>query len=401
MAFSEPIRPDPVEADHHPDPTRTTRPLKIGLVSDCYVPRLGGIEMQVHDLARNLQLAGHDVVVITPTPGPDIVDGVRVHRMDVPLLPFDIPFTPATFRQVSELLRKERVDVAHFAGGIASPLAYIGAANAQADGVPSVITTHCLWSYATPVFNLLDKGFHWSDWPVVLSSVSDVAAAPIRKIAGPGVAVEVLPNGIDNASWRVTPVPRDLDHVTLVSVMRLAPRKRPQHLLKMIRRVREQLPVGRSIKLVIVGEGPERASLEKYIEHHDLGDVVELVGRFTRDEIRDQFSRADIFVAPANLESFGIAALEARCAGLPVVAKARTGIREFVANGQEGLLAQSDRDMVTQLLRLIRDPELRQTISAHNREVPSRVDWHEVVGMNVATYHRAIALMGTRRAATA
>ena len=264
-----------------------------------------------------------------------------------------------------------------------------------------MITTHCLWSYATPVFNLLDKGFHWSDWPVVLSSVSDVAAAPIRKIAGPGVAVEVLPNGIDNDAWRVTPVPRDLAHVTMVSVMRLAPRKRPMHLLKMIRRVREQLPTGCTIELVIIGEGPERASLEKYMVRHDLGGVVRLVGRLTRDEIRDQFSRADVFVAPANLESFGIAALEARCAGLPVVAKARTGIREFVANGQEGLLAQSDRDMVTQLLRLIRDPELRQTISAHNRAVPSRVDWHEVVGMNVATYQRAIALMGDRRTGAA
>ncbi len=53
--------------------------------------------------------------------------------------------------------------------------------------------------------------------------------------------------------------------------------------------------------------------------------------------------------------------------------------------------------MVAQLLRLVRDPELRQTISAHNRAVPSRVDWHEVVGMNVATYQRAIALMGARR----
>jgi glycosyltransferase involved in cell wall biosynthesis len=411
MAYGEPTHtrrsdglPDGVpDGDRPDDPSADEQPfvrLKVGLVSDCYVPRLGGIEMQVHDLARNLQIAGHDVVVITPTPGPDLVDGVRVHRMDVPLLPFDIPFTPATFRRVSELLRRERVDVAHFAGGIASPLAFIGAANAQADGVPSVITTHCLWSYATPVFNLLDKGFHWSDWPVVLSSVSDVAAAPIRKIAGPGVAVEVLPNGIDNHAWQVTPVPRDLDHVTLVSVMRLAPRKRPLHLLKMIRKVREQLPVGRSIELVVIGEGPERASLEKYLERHDLGDVVRLVGRLTRDQIREQFAGADIFVAPANLESFGIAALEARCAGLPVVAKARTGIREFVANGQEGLLAQSDRDMVTQLLRLIRDPELRQAISAHNRDVPSRVDWHEVVGMNVAAYHRAVALMGSRAAAT-
>jgi glycosyltransferase involved in cell wall biosynthesis len=396
--LGEPADPSP-RIDRPTDVAPFVR-LKIGLVSDCYVPRLGGIEMQVHDLARNLQIAGHDVVVITPTPGPDLVDGVRVHRMDVPLLPFDIPFTPATFRLVSELLRRERVDVAHFAGGIASPLAFIGAANAQAQRVPSVITTHCLWSYATPVFNLLDKGFHWSDWPVVLSAVSDVAAAPIRKIAGPGVTVEVLPNGIDNHAWAVVPVPRDLDRVTLVSVMRLAPRKRPLHLLKMVRQVREQLPAGRSVELVIVGEGPERASLEKYIARHDLAGAVRLVGRLTRDEIREQFARADIFVAPANLESFGIAALEARCAGLPVVAKARTGIREFVANGREGLLAQSDRDMVTQLLRLVRDPELRQAISAHNREVPSSVDWHEVVELNVAAYHRAMALMGTRAAAT-
>ena len=292
--------------------------------------------------------------------------------------------------------------MAHFAGGIASPLAYIAAARAQAAGIPTVITTHCLWSYASPVFSLLDRRFSWTEWPVVLSAVSDVAAAPIRRLAGPGVEVDILPNGIDTAAWCVTPVPRDLDVITIVSVMRLAPRKRPLHLLKMIRRVREQLPSHQRLRVVIIGEGPERASLEKYLDRHDLGEVVELVGRRTRDEIRREFARSDIFVAPANLESFGIAALEARSAGLPVVAMARTGIREFVANGREGLLAQSDRDMVTQLLRLIREPELRQRIAAHNREVPAQVDWNEVVGINVDAYHRAIERMGAtgrRRAA--
>ena len=377
-----------------PAPGAPTTRLKVALVSDCYVPRLGGIEMQVHDLACNLALAGHDVVVITSTPGPDVVDGVRVHRMDVPLLPFDVPYRPSTFRQVAELLRRERPDVAHFAGGIASPLAYFGAAHAQADGIPTVITTHCLWSYASPLFSLLDRRFHWARWPVVLSAVSDVAAAPIRRIAGPEVDVAVIPNGIDNDAWRVTPVPRDAGSVTLVSVMRLAPRKRPMHLLRMVRQVREQLPVGIRLRLVIIGEGPERASMESYMARHELTDMVELVGRRTRDEIRGHFARADVFVAPANLESFGIAALEARCAGLPVVAMARTGIREFVANGTEGLLAQSDRDMVTQLLRLVRDPELRQRIAAHNREVPSAVDWHDVVEANVDVYRRAMGIMG-------
>jgi len=377
------------------EPGAAPRPLKIGLISDCYVPRLGGIEMQVHDLAQRLAGAGHEVVVITPTPGPELIDGIRVHRMDVPLLPFDIPFTPATFRGVSELLQRERVDVAHFHGGIASPLAFIAAASAQADGVPAVVTTHCMWSYAAPGFALLDRRFHWTRWPVVLSAVSDVAAAPIRKIAGPDVEVAVVPNGIDNAAWAVTPLPRDVDTVTLVSVMRLAPRKRPRHLLKMIHRIHERLPADLHLKVIIIGEGPERASLEKYVRNHDLSDVVELVGRRTRDEIRSTFAHSDVFVAPANLESFGIAALEARCAGLPVVAMARTGIREFVANGQEGLLAQSDRDMVEQLLRLIGDPELRQRIAGHNRSVPSRVDWSRVVEANLAVYRRAIALRQT------
>jgi glycosyltransferase involved in cell wall biosynthesis len=194
---------------------------------------------------------------------------------------------------------------------------------------------------------------------------------------------------------------RDAGTVTLVSVMRLAPRKRPMHLLKMVRQVREQLPPGIRLRLVVVGEGPERSSMEAYVARHELTDVVELVGRRTRDEIRGHFARSDVFVAPANLESFGIAALEARCAGLPVVAMARTGIREFVANGTEGLLAQSDRDMVTQLLRLVREPELRQRIAAHNREVPSAVDWGDVVEANVAVYRRAMRVMGesSRRAA--
>jgi glycosyltransferase involved in cell wall biosynthesis len=182
-------------------------------------------------------------------------------------------------------------------------------------------------------------------------------------------------------------------------VMRLAPRKRPKHLLKMIKQVSDQAPAGVTVRAVIVGEGPERKAIEAYLAANGLADSVILAGRLSREEIREQFAHADIFVAPANLESFGIAALEARCAGLPVVAKARTGIREFVAHGQEGLLAESDDDMVAQLLRLVRDPGLRAAIARHNRETPSSVDWRDVVGVNIAAYDQAIALMGRRREA--
>jgi len=375
------------------------RPLRVGVVSDCYVPRLGGIEMQAHDLARNLRLAGHDVVAVTPTPGPAEVDGVRVRRMDVPLLPFDIPFMPSTFRMVTDLLLEEQVDVAHIHGGIASPMAYAAARRCQALGIPTVITVHCMWSYATPMFAVLDKLSGWSRWPVVLSAVSDVAAQPIRRIAGPSRPVVVLPNGIDDDAWRIEPSSHDPSVVTLVSVMRLAPRKRPLQMLKMVRRVHEALPSDLRLRVIVIGDGPERPQLEKYLRTHRLEGVVQLVGRRTRDEIRELFADADVFVAPANLESFGIAALEARCAGLPVVAKERTGIREFVEHGREGLLATTDRDMVEQLTRIVRDRELRLVIAKNNRETSSPVDWSVVVERNVAAYRDAIRLAGSARSA--
>jgi glycosyltransferase involved in cell wall biosynthesis len=347
--------------------------------------------MQVHDLALHLREAGHEVLVVTSIGGPDEVDGIRVHRLDVPLLPFNIPFTPKAFRKVADILRDERVDVAHFHGGIVSPLAYFGAYSSQRVGIPTVITTHCLWSYAAPVFGVLDKGFKWREWNATFSAVSGVAATPIRRIVGSERDVVVLPNGIDNAIWEVTPSPRDDNTITIVSVMRLAPRKRPLHLLKMIKKVREQVSPDTRFRVLIIGDGPERASLERYLRVNDLGDVVDLVGRRTREEIRDLFAAADVFVAPANLESFGIAALEARCAGLPVVAKARTGIREFVEHGREGLLARSDRDMVDQIVRLLRDRELRLVISKNNRETASPVDWADVVELNLAVYRSTVA----------
>jgi glycosyltransferase involved in cell wall biosynthesis len=348
--------------------------------------------MQVHDLARHLQRAGHEVVVVTTTGGPDVVDGVRVHRIDVPLLPFDIPFTRRAFRSVADALVAERIDVAHFHGGVVSPLAYKGARDAQRAGIPVVVTLHCIWSYATPFFWAVNKLTKWGRWPVVLSAVSEVAVAPVRRIAADGATVVVLPNGIENDTWTIAPAERDPSLVTLVSVMRLAPRKRPMHLLRMIKDVRDRTPRSIDVRLIVIGDGPELGQMEKYVRENGLTNTVSLVGRRTREEIREMYSRADVFVAPANLESFGIAALEARCAGLPVVAKAQTGIREFVTHEREGLLAANDAEMARELTRIVNDRALRERIALHNRMTPSPVDWADVVERNVEAYRLAISL---------
>jgi glycosyltransferase involved in cell wall biosynthesis len=133
--------------------------------------------------------------------------------------------------------------------------------------------------------------------------------------------------------------------------------------------------------------------MERYLDRHGLRGWVDLPGRCSRDEIRELYRRADVFVAPANLESFGIAALEARCAGLPVVAMAHTGIREFVAHGVEGLLASSDADLAAALAQLARSPDLRSRIAEHNRAVVPPMTWDDVLARSDDVYKRAATLL--------
>jgi glycosyltransferase involved in cell wall biosynthesis len=106
-----------------------------------------------------------------------------------------------------------------------------------------------------------------------------------------------------------------------------------------------------------------------------MDDWVELPGRLDRTAIRRQLAEGTLFLAPAALESFGIAALEARTAGLPVVASARSGVGEFVTHGREGLLGASDGDLAVQVVRLLTDERLRSRIARHNWTVPPLHDW--------------------------
>ena len=156
------------------------------------------------------------------------------------------------------------------------------------------------------------------------------------------------------------------------------------------------MPSGVRIRAQLIGEGPERRSLERYLRRTGMSDWVELTGRLTREQIKAVYRRADVFVAPANLESFGIAALEARSAGIPVLAKANSGIREFVADEREGLLAATDGELVSGLVRLCRTPTLREAIAHHNRTVAPSVTWDDVLARTGEIYARAAKVLAAR-----
>ena len=172
----------------------------------------------------------------------------------------------------------------------------------------------------------------------------------------------------------------------LVSVMRLSIRKRAHVLIEMLPEIMRRIPPNQRLRLVIVGDGAQKAHLKKLIRRLDLTGVVELPGLQNREQIADLLCRADFFVLPAKQEAFGIAALEARAAGLPVLGMGQSGLQHLIRHGEEGLLASSDRELMEHIITLINDSGLRRNISRHNRSTSISWTWPAAIARHLELY---------------
>lgn len=374
--------------------------MRIAHISDCYAPRTGGIESQVAALAKRQSAAGHSVRVITATPAastaasapgtqPDVVDGIVVDRL-VAGMPFDLPVHPRTRREVGRALAREHVDIVHVHAGVISPFAW-GAVKAARDrGLPVLITVHSVWGpLARPAFGISDALVHWSGWDVAISAVSTLAAAQIRAAVPALEEVHVTPNGIDPDQWIVDFAPAIGQRMQVVSVMRLAPRKRVVPLIRAVAQARHEMAGAVDITATIVGDGPDRERAERFARRHGVSSAVRFTGRLDRAGIRSVFAGADVYVQPSVRESFGLAALEARTAGLPVVVRAQSGSTEFIHDGVEGCVVEDDAAMARALVELAMDPARRERLRAHNRTTQPQETWNHVLSAVDAAYRAA------------
>jgi glycosyltransferase involved in cell wall biosynthesis len=374
--------------------------VKILHVTDCFLPRLGGIERQVHALAERQQRAGHDVSVATAVGGTGAT-GLDASDADR-ALPFAVHRPAARRRsewastralaQGRAVVRGGGFDVVHAHVSVWSPLAAACVEAACASGVPTAVTLHSVWGpHATTLMTSANRIARWRAWPVAWSAVSSVAAAPLQGLLPSGTPVTTLPNGVEPSYWLQPWIDRPRDTVRVAAVMRFAARKRAQALVDMLQAARERIPASIRLEAVLVGDGARHARVSRHVVREGL-DWISLPGRADPAQVRDLLATSDIFVAPAVLESFGIAALEARCAGVPVVAFAQSGVRDIIRHGREGLLAGTDEQMVDAIVRLAADAELRRSIAAHNRSTPAPFDWASALERCTDLYARAGAL---------
>ena len=365
--------------------------MRVALVCDWFLPRMGGLELHLRDLARALRADGIDARIVTTTRGTAVVDSVPVHRLHVPLMPgTGVAMSSALVSRIGVLIRTEQFDVVHAHASVVSPVAYAGAIAGARAGIPAVFTFHSMLHGLSVVLGASDALLDWTRH-IVLSAVSSVVAAQAARWM-PEASVSVLPNAIDTAFWRSVPHDESRDDVHFVCATRLSRKKRALTLVRAFADAVRFVAGTPALRMTIAGDGPDRAALARLATELGVGHRVSLPGQLNREELRALYAHAHAFVLPSERESFGIAALEARAAGLPVIAMLAGGARDFIAPGVNGLLARDARELSTFMARLAIDQPLRRFIANRNLAAPAEYDWCAVVRAHRAIYEGAAAV---------
>lgn len=373
-----------------------SKKLKIALVCDWFLPQLGGIELHLRDLAKHFNEQGHDAHIITPFPGPRRQDGIQIHRIPSKQIPkLSLMINPLAFRSLERVLKKGKFDVLHAHSGVVSPFAYGSLYVAKKLHIPHLITNHSLLEKSAKVFRLLNVVSRWHRWPLLLSSVSSVAAEGLHEASGKKKKVEILPNGINPSEWQIDPLPHP--EIRITTVMRVTRKKRPLTFIRSLPEILASVSDKKALKFCLIGDGSQMKKVKQLVSKLKLEANVELPGYLSRAKIKEVFQKTDLFVSPTLKESFGIAILEARCAGLPIVAMNYGGVRDFIKQGQEGYLAKNDAEWVKYIIKLINDKSLRNKMAKSSRESTQQFSWQKIIEVHLKLYEMASQEMKSLR----
>ena len=260
-------------------------------------------------------------------------------------------------RQIEEYIQEDAVDIVHTHGYKADLYGYLAAWRCHK---PVVATCHN-WvggTAALGIYNQLDrmalKKFN------ALAAVSDTVAQRLLAFGVPAEKIKTIANGIDvKAFERAEPLPLfNAEGSAVVGmVARLDLQKGFEYLLQA---ARELCKTFHGLKIVIVGEGPDREAIEEMIEQYGLQSNVVLAGQ--QSNMPAVYAAMDIFVLPSLNEGLPMTVLEAMAASKPVIATRVGAIPSLIKDGENGLLVapKDSEGLRNTIASLLDDPERRR-----------------------------------------
>ena len=218
-------------------------------------------------------------------------------------------------------------------------------------------------------------------------------------VAGWGVPEEklrVIYNAVDLAAYTDLPSREEaqaqlgLSGRVVLTAARLTPWKGVDRLIAALPAWREAIP---EVNLVVVGDGPERANLERLVQWSGVAEVVRFVGQVPHEQMPLYLRAADVFVLYSGYEGLPHVVLETMAAGVPVVASRKGGIPEVVEDGETGLLVEwgDETALMDAVRRVLGDAALARRLGESGRaKVEGEFRWESVVERTMELFTLAV-----------
>lgn len=356
---------------------REVENLNIALFTETYYPEINGVATSVLMLKTELEKKGHNVYVFTTT-----TPGAPEHEHNVYRVP-SLPCILITERRVglfyqpklASVMKRLNLDLIHthteFSLGI------FGRIMARELKLPLVHTYHTIYEDYTHYVThnkKIDKSAK-----AVVRIISKVCCNTVQQVIVPTEKVKdllttysvhkdiaIIPTGIDLNKFRRTEdteetVRRIKGKYGIAAedkvILYLGRISKEKNLEEVIRIMPEYLSKRKNVKMLIVGNGPDRERLEEYTGQLECREQIIFAGEQPWDWIAGFYHTGDVFVSASNSETQGLTYIEAMAAGLPLVAKKDRCLDDILENGVNGYIFEDKKSLMDGLDAVLLNPQ--------------------------------------------
>ncbi|ATA69680.1 N-acetyl-alpha-D-glucosaminyl L-malate synthase BshA [Capnocytophaga sputigena] len=365
----------------------------------CY-PTFGGSGVVATELGLALARKGHQVHFITysyPVRLDFLEMNIHFHEVHVeeyPLFHYQ-PYELALSSKMAYVVKTYNIDILHVHYAI--PHAYAGYMAKQMlkrEGIelPMITTLHgtdiTLVGNHPTYKEAVTFSINESD---VVTSVSESLKRDTLRLFNVDKDIKVIPNFIGlQKTERVSPCKRSVmasaDELIVTHISNFRKVKRVDDVVRVFYGIQQQLPA----KLIMVGDGPEREIADQLCK--DLGIKKKVLFLGNTSDIDRILCFTDLFLLPSESESFGLSALEAMAAGVPVVSSNAGGLSEVNEEGVSGYLCPIGdvQTMAEKAIYILSDKDRLAQFKQNARKVAARFDEEKIIPMYEALYYNAI-----------
>ncbi|MFA4826240.1 MAG: glycosyltransferase family 4 protein [Methanoregula sp.] len=359
------------------------------VTGDLYPAVVGGVGIHTHELSKWQVINGHQVTVFTnnqkKAPACEFIDGYEVKKFPVRLSLFGNSISPDLIPAIIRSRKKFDIIHAHshlfFPTNICVGTCLIGSA-------PLIITNHGLISASAPLWlnklytrSITKISFEIAD---CVLCYTDIEKEKLHKFGVPTEKIRVIHNGVDTELFSPRKTGGKKKYQQLLWVGRFVPGKGVNNLIEAFQKIVKDFE---NTRLILVGEGPLKSTIDDQIEKLGLKNNVEIYDYWNNSKLPELYNESDIFILPSLMEGVPRTILEAMACGIPVIITELPHLREIV-NGAGLIVPQGDSEKLTcAISQLLNNKEMAlQLGKAGRQKISQQFSWQDTVEKTLNVY---------------